>query len=64
MRNTKEKLKERTDDSVNINVRETWEMEWWPWRLGVSKPELLRAVKSVGPALDKVRNFLIRKRKI
>jgi hypothetical protein len=57
-----QKEKKVTEEPVRINIKESWELEWWPWRLGVSKTELIRAVKSVGPALHKVKHFLMRRR--
>jgi hypothetical protein len=45
-------------DETRININEQWELEWWPWRLGISRKELLAAVKNVGPQLTKVKNYL------
>jgi hypothetical protein len=45
-------------DDITINVEEKWEMEWWPWLLGVSRKELLSAIKSVGPKLNRVKQWL------
>ena len=45
-------------DEITINVDEQWELEWWPWRLGISKKELLSAVSRVGPKLNKIKSYL------
>jgi hypothetical protein len=46
------------NDDIKINIEEQWELEWWPWRLGISRKELLDAVKNVGPNLNRVKRFI------
>jgi hypothetical protein len=45
-------------DEIKINIDEQWELEWWPWRLGISRKELISAVKSVGPDLNQVKKYI------
>ena len=48
-------------DRSRINVHEEWEVRHWTEALGVSKEELEKAVKQVGPVADTVREYLKRK---
>jgi hypothetical protein len=48
-------------DEIQININQEWEMEWWPWRLGISRKELVSAVKKVGPQLQRVKQYLFKK---
>lgn len=45
-------------DRSRINVHEEWEVRHWTEALGVSKEELERAVKAVGPSVSAVREHL------
>ncbi|WP_026354617.1 DUF3606 domain-containing protein [Massilia niastensis] len=45
-------------DRSRINVHEEWEVRYWTEALGVSKEELERAVKAVGPGAAAVREHL------
>jgi hypothetical protein len=45
-------------DRSRINVHEEWEVRHWTEALGVSKEELERAVKAVGPSVNAVRQHL------
>jgi len=45
-------------DRDRINVHENYEVEYWTKELGVSKEELIAAVKAVGTAADAVREHL------
>lgn len=45
-------------DRARINVHEEWEVRHWTEALGVSKEELERAVKAVGPSVNAVREHL------
>ncbi len=47
-------------DRARINVHEEWEVRHWTEALGVSKEQLERAVKQVGPSADAVREHLKR----
>jgi hypothetical protein len=48
-------------EQIQVNINEEWELEWWPWRLGISKKELISAVKRVGPRLDMIKEYISRK---
>lgn len=45
-------------DRSRINVHEEWEVRHWTEALGVSKEELERAMKAVGPSVNAVREHL------
>jgi hypothetical protein len=45
-------------DRDRINVHEDYELEYWTRQLGVSKEELIAAVKAVGTSADAVRENL------
>lgn len=49
-----------TPDSYRINTREQAEVNYWTRQLGVSREELLSAVRAVGDSEDKVRQHLAR----
>jgi len=42
-------------DRNQINVNESWELDYWSDKLGVSKDRLKAAVQSVGPAVEEVK---------
>ena len=48
-------------DRSRINVHEDYEVRHWTEALGVSKEELEKAVKSVGPSVSAVREHLGKK---
>ncbi|MBQ5946027.1 DUF3606 domain-containing protein [Massilia sp. ST3] len=50
-----------SQDRSRINVHEEWEVRHWTEALGVSREELERAVKAVGPSVDAVRAHLGRR---
>ncbi|WP_305822201.1 DUF3606 domain-containing protein [Massilia brevitalea] len=45
-------------DRSRINVHEDYEVRHWTEALGVSKEELEKAVKAVGPSVSAVREHL------
>ena len=49
-----------SQDRSRINVHEEWEVRYWTEALGISKEQLIDAVKQVGPVADKVREHLKR----
>lgn len=49
-----------SQDRSRINVHEEWEVRHWTEALGISKEQLIDAVKQVGPVADKVREHLKR----
>lgn len=52
-------LKDRgPQDRSQINVNETWELDYWSDKLGVSKDRLKAAVQAVGTSVDKVKKEL------
>ena len=48
-------------DRARINVHEDYEVRHWTEALGVSKEELEKAVKAVGPSVSAVREHLGKK---
>ncbi|HBI68731.1 MAG TPA: DUF3606 domain-containing protein [Massilia sp.] len=48
-------------DRSRINVHEDYEVRHWTEALGVSKEELEKAVKAVGPSVSAVREHLGKK---
>ncbi|OHT31634.1 DUF3606 domain-containing protein [Elizabethkingia meningoseptica] len=42
--------KRRPQDATKVNVNETWELEYWSNKSGVTKEKLKEAVKAVGNA--------------
>lgn len=45
-------------DRSRININQDHEVRYWTQALGVSEPELLRAVGVVGVSAEKVREYL------
>lgn len=45
-------------DRSRINLHEEWEVRHWTEALGVTREELERAVKAVGPSVTAVREHL------
>ena len=50
--------KKRPQDASKINVHESWEAEYWCKALGVTKDQLVAAVKAVGVSAAAVRRHL------
>jgi hypothetical protein len=50
----------RAPESYRINTREQAEVNYWTRQLGVTRDELLSAVRAVGDSEDKVRQHLSR----
>jgi len=50
--------KRSPQDASKINVHESWELEYWTKKFGVSAQELEAAVKAVGPGVKKVTEHL------
>ena len=53
-----DKTQRSAQDRANINTHEDYEVQYWTKALGVSKDELLAAVKAVGNSAEKVRAHL------
>jgi hypothetical protein len=45
-------------DPTKINVHESWELDYWSKKFGVSKDKLVQAVDAVGPLVAKVKQHL------
>jgi len=45
-------------DASKINVHESWELNYWTKKFGVSAAKLEEAVKAVGPGVEKVKAHL------
>ena len=45
-------------DSARVNVRETWEVEYWTGKWGCTEAELKAAVQAVGAMAEKVEAYL------
>lgn len=50
--------KRRPQDASKVNVNETWELEYWSNKFGVTKERLKEAVKAVGTSAAAVQNYL------
>jgi hypothetical protein len=45
-------------DPTKINVHESWELDYWSRKFGVSKDALIQAVAAVGPMVSAVKKHL------
>lgn len=50
--------KKKPLDSSRININEPYEVNYWCALLGVTKAQLIAAVKAVGTSVDAVRRYL------
>ncbi|WP_419487357.1 DUF3606 domain-containing protein [Chryseobacterium bernardetii] len=50
--------KRRPQDATKVNVNETWELEYWSKKFGVTKEKLKEAVKVVGTSAAAVQQYL------
>lgn len=50
--------KRRPQDASKVNVNETWELEYWSNKFGVTKERLKEAVKAVGTSAVAVQKYL------
>lgn len=50
--------KRRPQDAAKVNVNETWEIEYWTKKFGVTKEKLKEAVKAVGTSAVLVQKYL------
>jgi hypothetical protein len=53
-------MRREPQDRSRINASQPWEIEYWCEALDASPEELKQAVKTVGPQVEKVREFLAR----
>ena len=47
------------EDTKKININQKHEIEYWSTRFGVTKEQLIKAVKKVGPLVKKVEQYLL-----
>ena len=45
-------------DRSRVNVNETWELQYWSKKFGVTEEQLRDAVKAAGPSADAVGKHL------
>lgn len=50
--------KKRPQDATKVNVNESWELEYWSKKFGVTKDQLKNAVKAVGVSAAAVKKYL------
>ena len=50
--------KKRPQDATKVNVHESWELEYWSKKFGVTKEQLKNAVKAVGVSAEAVKKHL------
>lgn len=47
----------RPKDMANVNITEEWELRWWARELGLGEDQLKQAVREVGTATTKLREY-------
>jgi hypothetical protein len=50
--------KRRPQDATKVNVNESWELDYWSKKFGVTKEKLKEAVKAVGTSAVLVQKYL------
>ncbi|WP_082474329.1 DUF3606 domain-containing protein [Chryseobacterium sp. Leaf201] len=50
--------KRRPQDATKVNVNESWELDYWSKKFGVTKERLKEAVKAVGTSAATVQKYL------
>lgn len=53
-----DKTKTGIADDIRINTSESYELQYWSEKFGVTRDELIAAVKAVGPMVADVRREL------
>lgn len=48
----------KPEDPTKINVNQSWEIQYWTKKLGVSEQKLKTAVSKVGPLVKDVKRYL------
>lgn len=48
----------KPEDPTKINVNQSWEMNYWTKKLGVTEQQLRTAVSAVGPLVKNVKSYL------
>lgn len=51
-------LNKRPLDATRVNVNESWELDHWSKKFGVTKEKLKEAVKAVGTSAAAVKKYL------
>jgi hypothetical protein len=46
------------EDPQKININQSWEVQYWTKKLGVSESKLRMAVSNAGPMVVNVKNWL------
>lgn len=47
----------RPADTANVNITDEWELRWWARELNLSEDQLKQAVREVGTATTKLREY-------
>lgn len=50
--------KRRPQDATKVNVNESWELNYWSKKFGVTKERLKEAVKAVGTSVAAVKRYI------
>ncbi|WP_346984971.1 DUF3606 domain-containing protein [Chryseobacterium sp. POE27] len=50
--------KRKPQDTSKVNLNETWELEYWSNKFGVTKEKLKEAVKAVGTSAAEIQKYL------
>lgn len=50
--------KRRPQDATKVNVNESWELDYWSKKFGVTTEKLKEAVKAVGTSATAVQKYL------
>lgn len=48
----------RPQDATKVNVNESWELDYWSKKFGVTKERLKEAVKAVGTSAAAVQKYV------
>ena len=48
----------KPEDPTKINVNQSWEIEYWTKKFGVTEQQLRTAVNAVGPLVKDVKRYL------
>lgn len=46
------------EDPKKVNMSQTWEMDYWSQKFGISKDKLLKAIAAVGPMVADIKAWL------
>jgi hypothetical protein len=51
-------LSKKPEDATKVNLNESWELDYWSKKFGVTKEKLKEAVKAVGTSAAAVQKYL------